>query len=198
MSRCECSRELSYEWLHEERVVTRSDVHLHAKCIEFGGHNGTNRRNDDAFETLPQLRFSTEGACDVSEPSNLGRACEGDRVDLAGSHFGNDSHHARIVGFRSVDIWKHGVRCCAGVFEEFQKSLIRIAGIQLHADATPGKVMPFQCRDNAFSRGFVGGQSDFSQRAHWFWSTRDLPCLGERETEGGFQLKALGEAEEPP
>ena len=62
--------------------------------------------------------------------------------------------------------------------------------------------MPFQCRDNAFSRGFVGGhvggQSDFSQRAHWFWSTRDLPCLGERDTEGGFQVKALGETEEPP
>jgi hypothetical protein len=102
---------------------------LDSNCIELGSNNGPNRRNDDAFETLPQLRFSTKGACDVSEPSNLGRACEGDRVDLAGSHFGNDSHYARIVGFRSVDIWKHGVRFRAGAFEEFQKSLIRISGI---------------------------------------------------------------------
>ena len=72
----------------------------------------------------------------------------------------------------------------------------------LHADATPREITPFQGRDNAFSRGFVGGhvggQSDFSQRAHWFWSTRDLPCLGERDTEGGFQVKASGETEEPP
>ena len=129
MSRCECSRELSYEWLHEERVVMRNNVHLHSNCVELGCNNGSNRRNDYAFETVPQLRFSTEGAGDVSEPSNLGRACKGDRVDLAGSHFSNHGHHARIVGFRSVDIWKHGICFRAGALEELQKSLIRIAGI---------------------------------------------------------------------
>jgi hypothetical protein len=48
------------------------------------------------------------------------------------------------------------------------------------------------------SRLILGGSSDFSQRAHWFWSTRDLPCLGERDTEGGFQVKASSETEEPP
>ena len=129
MPGCECSRELSYEWLHEERVVSRRNVHLHSNCVEFGGNNGTNRRNDDAFETLPQLRFSTEGARDIAEASNLGRTCEGDRVDLAGSHFGNDSNHARVVDFRSVDIWKHRICFRAGAFEKSQKSLIRIAGI---------------------------------------------------------------------
>ena len=122
-------RELSYERLHEERVVARSNVHLNSNRIELGCNNGPDRRNDDAFEALPQFRFSTEGACDVAEPSNLGRACEGDRVDLAGSHFGNDSNHARVVDFRSIDIWKHGIRFRPGAFEEFQKSLIRIAGI---------------------------------------------------------------------
>jgi hypothetical protein len=44
----------------------------------------------------------------------------------------------------------------------------------------------------------AGGQSNFSQRAHWLWSTRDLPCFGERDAEGGFELKASGETEEPP
>jgi hypothetical protein len=51
------------------------------------------------LEALPQLCFSTEGACDITEPSNLGRACEGDRVDLASRHFGDDVEHARIVNF---------------------------------------------------------------------------------------------------
>ena len=37
--------------------------------------------------------------------------------------------HARIVDFRSVNIWKHGIRFRPGPFEEFQKSLIRIARI---------------------------------------------------------------------
>ena len=78
---------------------------------------------------MPQFRFSTEGACDIAEPSNLGRTCKGDRVDLARSHFGNDGDHARIVDFRNVDIWKHGIRFRPGAFEEFQKSLIRVAGI---------------------------------------------------------------------
>ena len=80
-------------------------------------------------KTLPQLRFSTEGAGDVAEPSNLGRAREGDRVDLARSHFGNNSDHARIVDFRSVNIWKHWIRFRPGAFEELQKSFVRIAGI---------------------------------------------------------------------
>ena len=62
-------------------------------------------------------------------PSNLGRAREGDRVDLARSHFGNNSDHARIVDFRSVNIWKHWIRFRPGAFEELQKSLVRIAGI---------------------------------------------------------------------
>ena len=62
--------------------------------IALSSADGPDRRNDDAFETLPRLRFSTKGSCDVTEPSNLWRACEGDRVDLAGSHFGNDSNHA--------------------------------------------------------------------------------------------------------
>ena len=97
--------------------------------LKLGGNNGPDRRNDNAFEALPQLRFSTEGAGDIAKPSNLGRTCEGDRVDLARRHFGNDSNHARIVDFRSVNIWKHGIRFCPGAFEEFQKSLIRIAGI---------------------------------------------------------------------
>ena len=62
--------------------------------------------------------------------------------------------------------------------------------------------MPFQRRDNAFGRGFVGGhvgsQSDLSQRADWLWSARDLACHGERDKEGGFQIKASGKAEEAP
>jgi len=126
---CQCSRELSYEWLHKECVVTRSNVHLHSNRTELGGNNGPDRRNDDAFEASPQFRFSTEGARDIAEPSNLGRTCEGDRVDLAGSHFGNDSDYPRVVGFRSVDIGKHGIRFRPGTLKKFQKSLIHIAGI---------------------------------------------------------------------
>jgi len=113
------SREFSYEWLHEETVVTRSNVHLHSNRIEFGCNNGPDCRNDDAFEALPQLRFSTERARDIAEPSNLGRTCEGNRVDLASSHFGNDGDYARIVDFRSIDIWKHGIRFRPGPFQEF-------------------------------------------------------------------------------
>ena len=49
----QCSRELSYEWLHEERVVMRSNVHLHSKRIELCSNNRPDGRNDDAFEALP-------------------------------------------------------------------------------------------------------------------------------------------------
>src|SRR5262249_36809718 len=103
--------------------------HLYSKCIELGGNNWSHRRNDDAFEALSELRFSTESAGDIAKPSNLGRTCEGDRVDLARSHFGNDSNHALIFDFRSVNIGRHGIRFCPGAFEEFQKALVRIAGI---------------------------------------------------------------------
>ena len=48
MRLCKCSRELSHEWLHEERVL-RSNVHLHSHRIELGCNNGSDRRNDDAF-----------------------------------------------------------------------------------------------------------------------------------------------------
>ncbi len=106
-------------------AIARSNIHLHSNCIKLGYNNRPNRRNDNAFQPLPQFRFSTEGACDIAEPSNLRRTCKGDRVDPAGSHFGNDGDHARIVDFRSVDIWKHVIPFCPGAFEEFQKSLIR-------------------------------------------------------------------------
>jgi hypothetical protein len=115
--------------LHEERIVTRSHVDPHPKRLKLGGSNWAYGRDHGAFKALPQLDFPTEGACDIAKPSNLGRACEGDRVDLASSHFGNDSDHARIVNFRSIDIWEHGIRFCPGAFEEFQKAPIRIAGI---------------------------------------------------------------------
>jgi hypothetical protein len=42
-----------------------------------------------AIETLKQFRLSAGRAGDVAEPSNLGRAREGDR-----SHFGDDSERA--------------------------------------------------------------------------------------------------------
>jgi hypothetical protein len=83
----------------EERLVTRSNVDPHPKRFKLCGNNWADGRDDDALEALPQLCFSTEGACDIAESPNLGRACEGDRINLTGSHFGNDSDHARIVNF---------------------------------------------------------------------------------------------------
>ena len=62
--------------------------------------------------------------------------------------------------------------------------------------------MPFQRRDNAFGRGFVGGhvgrQSDLSQRADWLWPARNLACEAQRIDEGGLEIDASGKAEEPP
>jgi hypothetical protein len=53
----------------------------------------------------------------------------------------------------------------------------------------------------AFGRGLVGGQvgsqPDLSQRADWFWPARDLACLGERDSNGRFQINSAGEAKEP-
>jgi hypothetical protein len=92
-------REFSYQGLHEERVVTRNNVDPHPKRLKLCGNNWPDGRDHDALEALTQLRFSTEVMCDIAEPSNLRRACEGDSVDLAGSHFGNDGEHARIVNF---------------------------------------------------------------------------------------------------
>jgi len=60
---------------------------------------GPMARHDDTLEALPQLCCSTQGACDIAEPSNLGRACKGNRINLARSHFGHNSDHARIVNF---------------------------------------------------------------------------------------------------
>ena len=105
-----------------KNVLSRGvDVYPHPKHLKLGGSNWAYGRDHGAFKALPQLDFPTEGACDIAKPSNLGRACEGDRVDLASSHFGNDSDHARIVNFRSIDIWEHGIRFCPGAFEEFQE-----------------------------------------------------------------------------
>ena len=86
-----------YEWFHEELVVTRSNINLHSHRIKLSCNNRADRRNDNAFQPLPQFRFSTESECDIAEPSNLGRTCEGDRIHPASSHFGNDGDHARIV-----------------------------------------------------------------------------------------------------
>jgi hypothetical protein len=107
----------------------RSDVHLHSHRIELGGNNGTDSRNDDAFEALPQFCFSIKGARDMAEPPNLGRACEGDRIDLAASHFVNNGDYLRIIDFGGVDLRKHGIGFRPGASEEFHKALIRIAGI---------------------------------------------------------------------
>jgi len=163
---------------------------------------GADSRNGDAFEALKQFRLSAGRAGDVAEPSNLGRAREGDRVDLASSHLGDDSDHARIVRFGSVDIRKHGIRFRPGTFEEFQKPLICVVGIELHADTVPIEIVPFQRRDHSFGRGFVRGhvgrQSDLPQRPDWLWPARDPSCRAQRGKEGGFQGEASGKTEEPP
>ena len=129
MRLCKCSREFPHEWLHEELVVARSDIYLDSHRIKLGFNNRPDRRNDNAPQALPQFGFSTEGAGDITEPSNLGRTCKGDRVYPAGSHFGNDGDHARIVDFRSVNVWKRTESLPPPPLEEFQKSLIRIARI---------------------------------------------------------------------
>ena len=51
---------------------------------------------------------------------------------------------------------------------------------------------PFQRRDNAFGRGFVGGhvsgQSDLSQRADWLWSACNLACQAQCSDEGRLEI----------
>jgi hypothetical protein len=65
-----------------------------------------------------------------------------------------------------------------------------------------GEIMPFERRDHAFGRWFVGGhvssQTDLSQRAYWLRPARDLACRTERIKEAGFQVEASSKPEEPP
>jgi hypothetical protein len=61
--------------------------------------------------------------------------------------------------------------------------------------------MAFQRCDDAFGRGLVGKQvriqPDLSQRTDWFWPARDLARLGERDSNGRFQINSASEAKEP-
>jgi hypothetical protein len=75
------------------RYWDRSKQHFYrvARVDASVEQNWADGCDGDAFEALKQFRFSARRAGDVAEPSNLGRAREGDRVDSAGSHFGDDS-----------------------------------------------------------------------------------------------------------
>ena len=65
----------------------------------------------------------------------------------------------------------------------------------------PGEVMPFERRDHAFGRWFVGGhvgsQSDLAQRADWLGPACNLACGTERSNEGWFQIETSSKPEEP-
>jgi hypothetical protein len=153
----ELGHEFADEWPHKERIVARRNIHMHPKRFELCSNDRTDSRDGDAFQASLQFRFSTRRAGDVAKSSNLRRAGEGDRVDPAGSHLGDDGDHAGIVRFRGVHIREHRIRLRTGSFDETQKPLIRITGIELDSDAAPGQVVPRQRRDNPIGRGFVRG-----------------------------------------
>jgi hypothetical protein len=128
---------------------------VHTKRLKLCRNDRANCRNGYTLEGLNQFRFSAGGAGDFAESANLGRACEGNRIDLACGHIVHYRDHARIVDFRDVDIGKHWIWHSPGSYDEIHQSRIRIARIELHTDGAPVEVEPPHRCDNTFGGGFI-------------------------------------------
>jgi len=71
-------------------------------------------------ETSKSVCGSRPAARATSRKRRTLRACEGD--------LGDDGDHARIIGFRDVDVRKHGNRLRASILEEFDGFQIKASG----------------------------------------------------------------------
>src|SRR5262249_39721570 len=116
----------------EKRVALRLDVYstprFSSSAITIRPTAATVMRSKPSSR-LPKFCLSTGRTGNVAEASNLRSTCEGDRVNSACGHLGNDTHYAGVVGFGSVDVRKHGIRFGTSLLEESEKPLVGIVGI---------------------------------------------------------------------